>query len=74
LIILESSIPASYPLRLIRRVADEVWDPLDTQFAASLLGERLSVDPAGTTLRGLSLKVFYTIRQFPALRDGARSC
>jgi transposase len=59
---LEERVPAKHPLRLIRRIVNEVLVALDSEFAKmyadsgrpSILPERL--------LRALLLQAFYTIR------------
>jgi transposase len=59
---LEDRVPAGHPLRLIRRIVNEVLAALDGEFA-KLYGDggRPSIAPE-RLLRALLLQVFYTIR------------
>ena len=59
---LEERVPAKHPLRLIRRIVNEVLVALDAEFA-KLYGDsgRPSIAPE-RLLRALLLQVFYTIR------------
>jgi transposase len=59
---LEDRVPAGHPLRLIRRIVNEVLDALDGEFTKLYAdGGRPSIAPE-RLLRALLLQVFYTIR------------
>src|SRR5262245_26792184 len=59
---LEERVPKSHPLRLIRRIVNEVLAALDRQFAELYAAEgRPSIAPE-RLLRALLLQAFYTIR------------
>ena len=59
---LESRVPDKHPLRVIRRVVNEVLASLDAEFSAmySVFG-RPSIAPE-KLLRGSLIQAFYTIR------------
>ena len=59
---LEERVPAKHPLRVIRRIVNDVLALLDVEFAALYAaGGRPSIAPE-RLLRALLLQVFYTIR------------
>jgi transposase len=59
---LEERVPAKHPLRVIRRIVNDVLTLLDVEFAALYAaGGRPSIAPE-RLLRALLLQVFYTIR------------
>jgi transposase len=59
---LEERVPAKHPLRVIRRIVNDVLALLDAEFAALYAaGGRPSIAPE-RLLRALLLQVFYTIR------------
>jgi transposase len=59
---LEERVPSSHPLRLIRRIVNEVLAALDREFADLYAAEgRPSIAPE-RLLRALLLQAFYTIR------------
>ena len=59
---LEERVPRNHPLRLIRRVINEVLTTLDREFAGLYAAEgRPSIAPE-RLLRALLLQAFYTIR------------
>src|SRR3984957_20363365 len=59
---LEERIPAKHPLRLIRRIVNEVLAALDGEFAKIYAeGGRPSIAPE-RLLRALLLQAFYTVR------------
>ena len=59
---LEERVPRDHPLRLIRRVVNEVLATLDREFAELYAAEgRPSIAPE-RLLRALLLQAFYTIR------------
>jgi transposase len=59
---LEKRVPAHHPLRLIRRIVNEVLADLDGEFAELYAAEgRPSIAPE-RLLRALLLQAFYTIR------------
>ena len=67
---LEKRVPAHHPLRLIRRIVNEVLADLDGEFAELYAAEgRPSIAPE-RLLRALLLQAFYTI-QARNVRDGA---
>ena len=67
---LEDRVPATHPLRLIRRIVNEVLAALDGEFAKLYAdGGRPSIAPE-RLLRALLLQAFYTIRSETAA-DGA---
>ena len=59
---LEERVPKNHPLRLIRRIVNEVLAALDREFAELYAAEgRPSIAPE-RLLRALLLQAFYTIR------------
>jgi transposase len=59
---LEDRVPAAHPLRLIRRIVNEVLAALDGEFTKLYAdGGRPSIAPE-RLLRALLLQAFYTIR------------
>jgi transposase len=58
----ESRVPASHPLRLIRKVADEALAALDAKFAALYAENGRPSIPPEQLLRALLLQAFYTVR------------
>jgi|GEM_PF-164689 len=59
---LEKRVPAKHPLRLVRRVVNDVLSALDSDFAKAYAhGGRRSIAPE-RLLRALLLQAFYTIR------------
>jgi transposase len=66
---LEERIPAKHPLRLIRRIVNEVLAALDGEFAKIYAeGGRPSIAPE-RLLRALLLQAFYTIRSETQLME-----
>jgi transposase len=66
---LEDRIPAKHPLRLIRRIVNEVLAALDGEFAKIYAeGGRPSIAPE-RLLRALLLQAFYTIRSETQLME-----
>jgi transposase len=58
---LEDRVPAKHPLRLIRRIVNDVLVALDAEFAKMYAtGGRPSIPPE-RLLRALLLQAFYTI-------------
>src|SRR5215510_1726070 len=57
---LEQRVPANHPLRLIRRIVNEVLASLDSEFGSATEG-RPSIAPE-RLLRALLLQAFYSIR------------
>src|SRR6201990_2207379 len=66
---LEERVPAKHPLRLIRRIVNEVLIALDSEFAKIYAaGGRPSIPPE-RLLRALLLQAFYTIRSETQLME-----
>ena len=59
---IEERVPRNHPLRLIRRIVNEVLSALDGEFAKLYAGDgRPSIAPE-RLLQALLLQAFYTIR------------
>ena len=58
---LEQRVPANHPLRLIRRIVNEVLAALDANLQA-LRDRRAALDRARAAARALLLQAFYSIR------------
>jgi transposase len=66
---LEDRVPAKHPLRLIRRIVNDVLVALDAEFAKMYAtGGRPSIPPE-RLLRALLLQAFYTIRSETQLME-----
>src|SRR6201984_2854472 len=59
---LEDRVPAKHPLRVIRRIVNEVLAALDGEFAKLYAGSGRPSIPPERLLRALLLQVFYTVR------------
>src|SRR5450631_2481273 len=69
---LEDRVPAKHPLRLIRRIVNDVLVALDAEFAKMYAtGPRPSIPPE-RLLRALLLQAFYTIRSETQLMEQLR--
>jgi transposase len=58
----EDRVPAQHPLRLIRRIVNEVLVSLDGEFAKLYADTGWPSIPPERLLRALLLQAFYTIR------------
>src|SRR4249919_2739839 len=59
---LEERVPKNHPLRLIRRIVNEVLAALDREFAELYAAEGRPSIAAERLVRALLLQAFYTIR------------
>src|SRR5262245_52129897 len=59
---LEQRVPANHPLRLIRRIVNDVLDSLDSEFGRLYATEGRSSIAPERLLRALLLQAFYSIR------------
>ena len=66
---LEERVPANHPLRLIRRIVNEVLVALDGEFAKIYADSGRPSIPPERLLRALLLQVFYTIRSETQLME-----
>ena len=71
---LEGRVPAKHPLRVIRRIVNDVLTMLDGEFAEIYADSGRPSIPPERLLRALLLQAFYTIRSEMQLmeRDGRR--
>jgi len=66
---LEERVPANHPLRLIRRIVNEVLVALDGEFAKIYADSGRPSIPPERLLRALLLQAFYTIRSETQLME-----
>jgi transposase len=66
---LEDRVPAKHPLRLIRRIVNDVLVALDTEFAKIYATSGRPSIPPERLLRALLLQAFYTIRSETQLME-----
>jgi transposase len=66
---LEDRVPAKHPLRLIRRIVNNVLATLDTEFARIYATSGLPSIPPERLLRALLLQAFYTVRSETQLME-----
>ena len=66
---LEDRVPAKHPLRLIRRIVNEVLVALDGEFAKIYAASGRPSIPPERLLRALLLQAFYTIRSETQLME-----
>ena len=59
---LEDRVPAKHPLRMIRRIVNDVLVALDGEFAMIYVDSGRPSIPPERLLRALLLQAFYTIR------------
>ena len=66
---LEDRVPARHPLRLIRRIVNDVLVALDAEFAKIYAASGRPSIPPERLLRALLLQAFYTIRSETQLME-----
>ena len=66
---LEDRVPAKHPLRLIRRIVNEVLVALDSEFTRIYADSGRPSIPPERLLRALLLQAFYTIRSETQLME-----
>src|SRR5947208_17137037 len=66
---LEDRVPAKHPLRVIRRIVNDVLIALDGEFAKVYAGSGRPSIPPERLLRALLLQAFYTIRSETQLME-----
>jgi transposase len=66
---LEERVPANHPLRLIRRIVNEVLIALDGEFSKIYADSGRPSIPPERLLRALLLQAFYTIRSETQLTE-----
>ena len=66
---LEDRVPAQHPLRLIRRIVNEVLGALDSEFTKIYADSGRPSIPPERLLRALLLQAFYTIRSETQLME-----
>jgi transposase len=66
---LEERVPAKHPLRLIRRIVNEVLVALDSEFTKIYADSGRPSIPPERLLRALLLQAFYTIRSETQLME-----
>jgi transposase len=66
---LENRVPAKHPLRLIRRIVNEVLVTLDSEFSKIYADSGRPSIPPERLLRALLLQAFYTIRSETQLME-----